>query len=170
MKFYNLEGKSYSNSFQAEVNIEPVKKLDVRLAYRFFDVKTTYSGKLLQRPLIANNRAFANLAYAASGWKFDYTVNYNGRKRIPDTMNNPVAFQRESYSPDFILMNAQISKTIGKKHPMDFYIGGENLGNFYQKNVIVAAGQPFSSYFDASLVWGPVTGRMFYAGWRYKLK
>ena len=170
VKFYNLEGKSYSNSFQAEVNIEPVKKLDVRLAYRFFDVKTTYSGKLLQRPLIANNRAFANLAYAASGWKFDYTVNYNGRKRIPDTMNNPVAFQRESYSPDFILMNAQISKTIGKKHPMDFYIGGENLGNFYQKNVIVAAGQPFSSYFDASLVWGPVTGRMFYAGWRYKLK
>ena len=170
VKFYNLEGKSYSNSFQAEVNIEPVKKLDVRLAYRFFDVKTTYSGKLLQRPLIANNRAFANLAYAASGWKFDYTVNYNGRKRIPDTMNNPAAFQRESYSPDFLLMNAQISKTIGKKHPMDFYIGGENLGNFYQKNVIVAAGQPFSPYFDASLVWGPVTGRLFYAGWRFKLK
>ena len=53
---------------------------------------------------------------------------------------------------------------------MDFYIGGENPGSFYQKNVIVAAGQPFGSYFDASLVWGPVTGRMFYAGWRYKLK
>ena len=53
---------------------------------------------------------------------------------------------------------------------MDFYIGGENPGNFYQKNVIVAAGRPFSSYSDASLVWGPVTGRMFYAGWRYKLK
>ena len=170
VKFYNLQGKSYSNSFQAEINIEPVKKLDVRLAYRYFDVKTTYSGKLLQRPLIANNRAFANLAYATSGWKFDYTINYNGRKRIPNTIFNPVAYQRESYSPDFILMNAQISKTIGKKHPMDFYIGGENLGNFYQKNVIVAANQPFSTYFDASLVWGPVTGSMFYAGWRYKLK
>ena len=114
MKFYNLKGKSYSNSFQAEVNIEPVKKLDVRLAYHFFNVKTTYSGKLLQRPLIANNRAFVNLAYATSGWKFDYTINYSGRKRIPNTLHNPVAFQRESYSPDFILMNTQISKTIGK--------------------------------------------------------
>ena len=170
VKFYNLQGKSYSNSFQAEFNIEPVKKFDVRLAYRYFDVKTTYSGKLLQRPLIANNRAFANLAYATNGWKLDYTINYNGKKRIPNTESNPVQYQRDAYSPNFVLMNAQISKTVGKKHPMDFYIGGENLGNYYQKNVIVAANQPFSPYFDASLVWGPVTGRMFYAGWRYKIK
>ena len=169
-KFYNLQGKSYSNSFQAEINLEPVRKFDVRLAYRYFDVKTTYSGQLLQRPLIANNRAFANLAYATNGWKFDYTINYNGKKRIPDTQANPVQYQRDAYSPSFVLMNTQISKTLGKKHPMDFYIGGENLGNYYQKNVIVAANQPFSPYFDASLVWGPVTGRMFYAGWRLKIK
>ncbi len=170
VKFYNLQGKSYSNSFQAEVNIEPVKKLELRLAYRYFDVKTTYSGKLLQRPLVAANRAFANLAYGTSGWKFDYTVNYNGKKRIPNTASNPLPYQREPFSNSFMLMNAQVSKTLGKKHPMDFYIGGENLGNYFQKNVIVAADQPFSPYFDASLVWGPVTGRMFYLGWRYKLK
>ena len=40
----------------------------------------------------------------------------------------------------------------------------------YQKDVIVSADQPFGPYFDASLVWGPVTGRMFYVGWRYKIK
>ena len=170
VKFYNLQGRSYSNSFQAEVNIEPIQKLELRLAYRYFDVKTTYSGKLLQRPLISPNRAFTNLAYGISGWKFDYTINYNGKKRIPNTSSNPVAYQREQYAPNFILMNAQVSKTVGKKHPMDLYIGGENLGNYFQKNVIVAADQPFSPYFDASLVWGPVTGRMFYAGWRFKLK
>ena len=170
VKFYNLQGKSYSNSFQAEFNFEPIKKLDVRLAYRYFDVKTTYSGTLLQRPLIANNRAFANLAYATNGWKFDYTISYNGKKRIPNTQYNPAQYQRPDYSPNFILMNAQISKTVGKKHPVDFYIGGENLGNYFQDNVIVAAAQPFSPYFDASLVWGPATGRMFYAGWRLKLK
>ncbi len=170
IKFYNLQGKSFSNSFQAELNMEPVKKLDVRLAYRYFDVKTTYNGKLLERPLIANKRAFGNFAYATSVWKFDYTISYNGKKRIPDTQSNPVQYQREQYSPDYVLMNAQISKTVGKKHPMDFYIGGENLTNYFQKNVIVAANQPFSQHFDASLVWGPVTGRMFYTGWRYKIK
>lgn len=170
VKFYNLQGKSYSNSLQVEATTEPVKKLELRVAYRYFDVKTTYSGALLQRALIAPHRAFANAAYAINGWKLDYTINYNGKKRIPNTATNPVAYQRESYSPHFILMNAQISKTIGKKHPMDFYIGGENLTNYFQKNVIVSANQPFGQYFDASLVWGPVTGRMFYTGWRYKIK
>lgn len=46
----------------------------------------------------------------------------------------------------------------------------ENLTNYYQKNVIVAADQPFGPSFDASLVWGPVTDRMFYAGFRFKIK
>jgi hypothetical protein len=149
--------------------MEPVKHFDVRLAYRYFDVKTTYGGKLMQRPFIAPNRAFINLAYAVNGWKFDYTVNYNGSKRIPNTLDNPVQYQLPTNSSAFVTMNAQVSKTVGKKHPMDFYIGGENLGNYYQKNTIIAVNQPFSPYFDASMVWGPVTGRMFYVGWRYKL-
>jgi hypothetical protein len=53
---------------------------------------------------------------------------------------------------------------------MDFYLGGENLTGYFQKDLIIAAKEPFSPYFDASMVWGPVTGRMFYAGWRYKIK
>lgn len=170
INFYNLKGKSYSNSLQAELNFEPLKKLDVRIAYRYFDVKTTFDGKLLQRPFIAADRAFANFAYSLNGWKFDYTINYNGRKRIPSTQDNPVQYQREQYSPDYVLMSAQVTKTFGKKNPVDFYIGAENITNYFQKNVIVAADQPFSPYFDASLVWGPVSGRMFYAGWRLKIK
>jgi outer membrane receptor for ferrienterochelin and colicins len=170
VSFYNLDGKSYSNSLQAELSFEPIKKLDVRLAYRYFDVKTTYGGKLLQRPLIAPDRAFANLAYTAGTWKFDYTITSNGKKRIPSTTGNPVGYQRPEYSPSFVLMNAQVSKTVGKKHPMDFYLGAENLGNYFQKDVIIAADAPFGKYFDASMVWGPVTGRMFYVGWRYKIK
>ncbi len=170
VKFYNLVGKSYSSSFQAELSIEPVKKFDVRVAYRFFDVKTTYSGQLLDRPLIAKHRAFANLAYAVSGFKFDYTFTYNGKKRLPNTLYNPPPYQLDTYSPDFILMNAQVTKTIGKKIPVDIYIGAENLLNYYQHNVILAAAEPFGQYFDASVVWGPVTGRMLYAGLRLKIK
>jgi outer membrane receptor for ferrienterochelin and colicin len=170
VKFYNLTGKSYSNSFQAEVNVEPAKKFDVRLAYRFFDVKTTYSNGLLQKALTAKHRAFANLAYEIKGWKFDYTFNYNGKKRIPNTSTNPVAYQRNNFSPSYVLMNAQVSKTIGKKHPVDIYLGAENLTDYYQKDVIIAANDPFGQYFDASLVWGPVSGRMFYGGLRYKIK
>jgi outer membrane receptor for ferrienterochelin and colicin len=170
VKFYNLDGKSYSNSFQAEMNLEPVKKLEVRLAYRFFDVKATYGSQLLQKPFTARHRAFTNIAYETGGWKFDYTFNINGSKRITNTSANPPSYQKRQESPSYILMNAQVSKTVGRKHPVDFYIGGENLTNFLQGDVIVSADQPFAQFFDASLIWGPVTGRMFYAGFRYKIK
>ena len=170
VNFYNLQGKSYSNSFQAELNMEPLKKFDVRLAYRYFDVKTTYGDKLLQKPFTSPHRAFANLAYDLNGWKFDYTVNYNSAKRMTGTVGNPEAYQRGTKSPDYFLMNAQVSKTVGKKRPFDLYAGGENLTNFFQKDAIIAADQPFGPHFDASMVWGPVSGRLFYIGWRYKLK
>jgi outer membrane receptor for ferrienterochelin and colicin len=170
VNFYNLNGKSFSNSFQAELNFEPIDKFEIRMAYRYFDVKSTYNGKLLERPLIAKNRAFVNLAYAMKGFKFDYTVTYNGKKRLPDTQANLPAYQLPSYSPDFVLMNAQILKTIGKNSQFDFYVGVENLTNYFQKKVIVSANQPFGNYFDASMIWGPVNGRMFYFGMRYKIK
>jgi outer membrane receptor for ferrienterochelin and colicin len=167
--FYNLQGKSYSNSFQAEMNFEPIRKLTVRMAYRMFDVKTTYHQELLQKPYTARHRAFTNLAYEINGWKFDYTVNYNSSKRIPSTSMNPPAYQRAENSPGYFLMNAQISKTLGKKSNIDLYVGGENLTNYFQKDAIIAADQPFGPYFDASMIWGPVTGRMFYGGVRFTL-
>jgi len=170
VEFYDLEGASYSNSFQAELNFEPVRKLTVRMAYRLFDVKTTYGIELLQKPYVARYRGFTNLAYEINGWKFDYTINYNGNKRIPSTASNPPAYQRDEKSPSYVLMNAQVSKTVGKKSNIDLYVGGENLTNYFQKDAIIAADQPFGPYFDASMIWGPVTGRMFYGGVRFTLK
>lgn len=170
IKFYNLQGKSYSNSFQTEVLFMPLRRLDVRLAYRLFDVKTTFDSVLLQKPFTAKNRAFANFEYGVSGWKFDYTLSYNSRKRLPSTQVNPGQYQRPGHAPAYIIMNAQVTKSFGKEKIIDVYLGAENLTNFYQKNAIIAADEPFSKYFDASLVWGPLTGRMFYGGLRFRIK
>jgi outer membrane receptor for ferrienterochelin and colicins len=170
MKFYNLQGKSYSNSFQAELNFIPVEKLEVKMAYRFFDVKATYGNALLQKPLTARHRAFTNLAYDLKGWKFDYTVNITGEKRIPSTLLNPVHHQLPGTSPAYVTMNAQVSKSLGKKKLFDLYLGGENLTNYMQHTTILAADQPFGDHFDASMIWGPVSGRMFYTGFRYSIK
>jgi len=170
IKFYNLKGRSYSNSFQTEFSFMPLQKLDVKIAYRLFDVKTTYSDQLLQKPLTAPSRAFGNIGYEISGWKFDYTVTYSSKKRIPSTSANPIGYQFPPYSPSFFMMNAQISKTIGRKNPFEIYLGGENLTSYIQRDAIIAFDQPFSQYFDASLIWGSITGRMFYGGLRYKLK
>jgi hypothetical protein len=50
------------------------------------------------------------------------------------------------------------------------YIGGENLTGFKQKNPIIGADNPWTSAFEPTLVWGPMHGAMFYAGFRYNLK
>ena len=170
VNFYNLIGKSFSNSFQAELQLEPARKLELRLAYRLFDVRTTFNNQLLQKPFTAKHRAFANLAYETDGWKFDYTININGSKRIPGTSVNPASYQLTTQSPSYLLMNAQVSKIVGKKYPFEMYLGGENLTNYFQQAAIISAAQPFSPYFDASLVWGPVSGRLLYIGVRYKIK
>lgn len=169
-KFYNLNGKSYSNSLQAEINTSPIKNVDVRLAYRWFDVQATYSGVLLQKPFTATNRAFANIAYQYKNWKFDCTLNYIGRKRIPSTKDNPIEFRLSASSPAYFTMNAQISTVLSKNKAFEVYIGGENLNNFFQQNPIVANTKPFENYFDASLIWGPINGRQLYGGFRYSLK
>jgi outer membrane receptor for ferrienterochelin and colicins len=170
IKFYNLTGKSFSNSFQSEFNFIPVDKLDVRLAYRWYDVKTTFGNQLLEKPFTAANRAFINLGYEIKNWKLNYTVNYMGRKRIPSTKENPVQYQMPEYSPAYVSMNAQVSKSFGKNKTFELYVGGENLTNYFQKNVIISADQPFGKYFDASMVWGPVSGLLLYGGLRYKIK
>jgi outer membrane receptor for ferrienterochelin and colicin/copper chaperone CopZ len=169
ISFYNLEGSSYSNSVQGQIDLTVIKNFDIRLAYRYNDVKTQYESGVLQKPLSAKHRAFINLAYATSNnWKFDFTTSWQGQKRIPNTSGNPVAYQLEDYSPSFFLMNAQVSK--GWKNVFEVYLGGENLLNFKQANPILAADDPYGEFFDSSLIWGPVFGRKLYVGLRYRIK
>lgn len=164
--FYNLQGKSYSNSFQGQFDYELFPRFDVRLAYRWFDVKTSYGDDLLKKPLVSSHRAFANIAYETNNkWSFDYTVSWQGQKRIPNTDGNPMEFQLEKSSPSFFLMNAQITKKWKKK--FHAYAGVENIHNFVQENPILGNEQPFGNYFDASQIWGPIFGRMTYVGLRY---
>lgn len=166
--FYNLDGRSYSNSLMMQIDVELIPRLDLRLAYRFNDVKTTFADGLLEKPLLSRHRAFFNAAYETkSDWHFDFTLNWQGAKRIPTTADNPEAFQMPQRSPDFFLVNTQISKRWGEKY--DVYAGAENLLGFTQRNPIIGADAPFGSYFDSTLVWGPIFGRNVYVGLRYRL-
>lgn len=168
INFYNLDGKSYSNAVQAMLEYELVKRLDIRMAYKWLDVWQTYHGQLLERPLVARHRFFVNLAYQTRNkWSFDATFNWNGTKRIASTQSNPEGFVFPERSPSFFVVNGQVSKTFRKK--LDVYLGVENLFDFRQTRLINQVDNPVGPYFDASLVWGPVIGRMVYTGLRWKL-
>lgn len=169
VRYYNLQGKSYSSSFQIQLDYELIKRFDLRLAYRWYDVKSTYFGELMEKPMVSANRAFINLAYQTRNyWSFDFTLNWQGQKRIPFTGSNPEPFQLDEYSPNFYVINAQVSKNWKKK--FEIYVGVENLLNYRQEDPILASDEPFSPYFDASMVWGPVFGRNIYGGLRYYLR
>ncbi|MCO6479030.1 MAG: TonB-dependent receptor [Phaeodactylibacter sp.] len=166
LNFYNLTGNSRSASLQAQADMEVLPRWDVRLAYRFNDVQVDYTEEQLQKPLVSKHRAFINTAYStANDWKFDFTLNWQGAKRLPSTAGNPLEFQRQNYSPDFLLANAQVSK--GWNDNFEIYLGSENLFNFMQPDPIISSSDPFGPYFDSSLVWGPVFGRNIYIGMRY---
>ncbi|WP_247235301.1 TonB-dependent receptor [Telluribacter sp. SYSU D00476] len=175
--FYNLQDKAFANSFQAEVNLTPIKRFELKLAYRLFDVKQTMGEPygeqvLLPRMMISRDRVLFNAGYALpyDKWKFDVTVQWNGKRRIP---NMDPGYDHTSYenmptdiAPAFYNLNAQVTRTFPK---WDIYLGGENLTGFRQMNPIIGANDPFGQRFDAGMAWGPVVGRTIYAGIRYKI-
>lgn len=163
--FYNLRGDSYSNSFQIDLKFEPVHNFELTLAYRMNDVWMDINGKFMEKPLISKHKAFANLAYSTmyDEWKFDLTTELNGKGRLPNTSGNPDKYKLNEFYPAFLIMHAQVSKKFGN---LEFYVGGENLLDFKQEQPILAYDDPYSIYFDSSIVWGPIMGRMIYAGFR----
>ncbi len=167
--FMALDGKSYSNSFQTELNYELLDRFDVRAAYKRDAVKQTYMGKLLEKPLTPKNRTLLNLAYALpfDRWKFDATGQWVGKQRLPATALSPDAFSNAVYSPNYFKMLAQVTARI---KDWEVYSGGENITGFKQSNPIIGAEDPFGSSFDATNVWGPVDGANYYVGFRFRVK
>ncbi|TCK67279.1 outer membrane receptor for ferrienterochelin and colicin [Winogradskyella wandonensis] len=173
INFYNLEGDSFANSFQFEFNYNAFKGVDLRTAYKFYDVKTDYNSGRLERPLTPRHRLFANAAYETEltdrgkQWKFDLTYNWLSSQRFPDTSLSPVEFQRPERTPTLGTLNAQITRVFSPK--FEVYVGGENITNVRQDNPIISSDNPFGSNFDTNFVYGPIFGSMFYAGLRYRI-
>ncbi len=172
--FYNLKGKSYANSLQLDFNIELKKHLNLRTAYKYYDIQTDYLTGSYERPLQAKHRFFANLSFEThivekgKQWKFDYTLNWLGKQALPTTSSNPTEDQLPKFSPSFSVMNVQVTRTFSSTFEM--YIGGENIGNYRQEKAILGSDNPFGPTFDTSIVYAPVFGQMYYAGLRFKIR
>ena len=168
ISIYNLIGKSYSHTFQIDASYPLLKGLEITAAYRLNDVKCTYDyGKTLkEKPLTSKYKALFTASYKTplGLWQFDATVQLNGGGRNPEPYQ--LADGSRSWSPrfhSFEQVSAQVTRWF--RH-WSIYVGGENLTGFMQKTPIYGASNPWGSDFEPTLVWGPVEGRMFYAGVR----
>ncbi|KAF0152396.1 MAG: TonB-dependent receptor [Ignavibacteria bacterium] len=174
VNFYSVQNGSYSNSFQIEVNYHFMAGLDTRAAYRFMDVKQEIGGKMLDRPFTSRHRALLNFAYSTEReakdepqMNYDLTVQWFGSKRLPSTSANPANIQAREKSPSFAVVNLQVTRSFFLG--FDLYLGVENLLGFKQNNPILDPQNPHGNFFDASMIWGPINGRMVYTGLRYKM-
>ena len=163
----NLDGKSYSHTFQIEATYESSFGLTATAAWRLNDVKTTYQGKLLEKPLTSKYKGLFTVSYSTPMdiWQFDLTLQLNGGGRMPA----PYLLQNGEWSwserfPTYPMLNFQATRWF--RH-FSIYVGAENITNYRQKNPIIGSADPWGQDFDSTMVWGPIDGIMFYAGFRF---
>lgn len=166
--FYNLDGNSFANSFQTQIDFVPAKNLELRLAYKYYDVQADYEGGRREIPFMARNRGFFNASYSTEKtdkgafWNFDTTVQIVGPQKLPNLNANPAEFRLPEYSASFATLNAQISRNFNKN--IRVYLGGENLTSYTQERPIIDATNPFGNYFDGGMVYAPIMPANIYAG------
>ena len=171
-QFYNLIGKSYSNTFLAMINAEVLRGVNVKLAYKINDVKTTYNGVLTDVPLVAKQRGLVSIDYKTNDkkWLFNWTTQLVGQQRLSDRKETPHDFfhnhRYAPFSPRYTLSNASINRFFKN---IELYSGIENMFSYTQHNPIIAANDPTSIYFDATQVYAPMMGRRIYGGLRWYL-
>ena len=165
----NLDGKSYSNTFQIDATYPIVEGLEVTAAYRINDVKSTFGGKLMEKPLTNRYKALLTASYKTplGLWQFDATLQLNGGGRMPTpnvTAEGTPMWDSRFHS--YEQLSAQVTRWF---RYFSIYVGGENLTGFRQHQTIINASDPWSSTFDPTMLWGPVHGALAYAGIRINI-
>ena len=186
--FYNLDGKSYTNTYQVDFSVNQLERFNITATFRYTDAKVTLRDQgLVERPMTSRYKGVLNMQYATamSKWTFDLTAQINGPMRLPKYAAQ--VWEMET-SPVFPMLYAQITR---KFRGIDVYVGAENILGFRQHDAIICANNPLgpnidvlspggpysviyrmptaSEVFDASNVWGPLMGTKFYIGLRYTL-
>ena len=166
--FYLLDGESYSNVLESLLSYELWYNLDVKLAYKFNNTYQTYNHVEKLAPLNPKEKFLINFGYDndTKTWAIDATCNYIGKSRVPSYLDNHNQLIGEHMSNSFYKFNTQVTRYWDN---FDLYLGIENITDVTQDNPILHAHDPSSPSFDAGLIYGPVMGRMFYLGFRYKI-
>ena len=165
---YNLDGQSYSNSFLTMLSMEVAPRLDIKLAYKYNDVKMEFMNGLEQKPFVVKHRGLLSADYETQNesWAINTTLQLIGKQRFPENSTLPAELKadHQGFSPAYPLLNVQITR---KFKTLEIYAGGENLGDYRQPNPIIDSQNPFGEYFDATQIYAPVMGIRGYLGLRW---
>ena len=164
--FTNLRGRSYSHTYQLEATYPFFRGFTLTATYRRTNVKSTYGGRRLEKPLTGRYKGLITASYQTplGLWQFDATLQLNGSGRMPEPYQlADGSWSWENRYPAYAQLSAQVTRLF---RYWSIYLGAENLTGYKQKNPIVEAANPWSRNFDSTMVWGPVHGAVFYLGVR----
>ncbi len=192
------QSRSSSKTVQLEFDWSLHRRMDIRAAYRWVDAVTGYASgdydagngfEMQQDPYVSKHRGFAQWSYASKEstrgkqTRIDATVHWVGPQSMPvpdrmgmgmdpdDPMNpmDEMENMHPSVSPSFAQANLQFTQMLTGN--LELYIGVENITNVKQMSPIAGVNDGVLDFenFDASLVYGPIMGRMSYAGLRWTL-
>jgi len=118
----------------------------------------------MQKPYTSKWKGLVVLSYKTKydKWMIDLTTQLNSKQRMPNYIDKQM-----DYSNPYIYMLGQITR---KFKSFDIYAGCENITNYTQDRMVIGADRPYSNNFDASVVYAPIMGRVFYAGIRLTIK
>ncbi len=167
--FKNVQGNSFSNSLQTEFSFSPLRGLDIRLAYKYLDVRAEFNGILRQRVMVPKHRGFVNFAFTTRNkkWEYDLTTSIFGKARLPRVLVGNDTYSEVNMSEVWPSVSAQLTYNFRK---LDVYLGGENLLDYTQQDPIISASEPFGTYFNATRIWAPVYGMNVYLGIRFAIE
>lgn len=177
LKMYALDqdggARSISQTAQFETQFSPLKRLDIRLAYRYVNAYVDYATGRRDLPFISKNKLYSNIAYSTKMFGknqrvlFDVTAKWSDRQRMPMHQDDTL-FGIGAYSPTFWMINGQIA--LAKEEKWDVYLGVENIFNYRQNRVVVYSHpESGSTTFDSNFSYAPAFGRMMYVGFRMRL-
>ena len=163
--FSYIENQSTALACQAEIDWVLSKQFNLKGAYKFLSVQSIYDGTMQQQAMIPTHRLLFTTSWTSKNKRVqaDLTANIVGPMRMPH--NHSAAGM--AFSPWYPYLFGQVSYQWKK---VKVYIGLENILNVKQPNPIISAQDPQDPSFDATMVWGPITGINVYGGLTYQLK
>jgi outer membrane receptor for ferrienterochelin and colicins len=159
VRLYRGEKPAPYQTLFIEVQYAWQDQLRVSVSYKHQEVWWPLRGELRMRPLLPRDRfTFWVTANPLSRrWQVDLLAAYAGWLRVPSTAAWPEAYQRSTTGGFFWIVTPQLTYRLDQ---WEVQVAVENLLNYRQPAPVIAAEQPFGPYFDHSLIWGPIMGRM----------
>lgn len=155
--------RSYSNVAQLDINIEFGEFFELSLAGKLNDVWCTYDGTLQRKPYTARWKGLAVVTYHSryDKWRVDLTTQLNGPQRLPNNVSG------QTSADPYLYMLGQVTRKFKR---WECYAGVENITNYCQEVPVIGYDQPFTTAFDASVVYAPLMGRLYYLGLRLNIQ